>query len=162
MSPVTFHRWLQITVIVSVISGKCCLVEVLWGRRRLDPGTFSHHTAGSSELTPRYGSCRAGPRTPRAPANVTETRKTVSGYYGRLLWQPQVSVRASISHSVGERGRETEGWREEPAERRRVEKSAEEVRCGNKHAFRCRGGGAGGGCGGETRGVWKRQSDGEV
>lgn len=53
-------------------------------------------------------------------------------------------MRASISHSVGERGRETEGWREEPAERRRVEKSAEEVRCGNKHAFRCRGGGAGG------------------
>lgn len=59
----------------------------------------------------------------------------VSGYYGRLLWQPQVSVRASISHSVGEREREREGWREEPAERRRVEKSAEEVRCGNKQAL---------------------------
>lgn len=26
----------------------------------------------------------------------------VSGYYGRLLWQPRVSSRASISHSVGE------------------------------------------------------------
>ncbi len=88
---------------------------------------------GSSK--PRFGSCRAGPRTPRAPADVTETRKMVSGYYGRLLWQPQVSVRASISHSVGEREREVEGWREEPAERRRVEKSAEEVRCGSKHAL---------------------------
>lgn len=67
-------------------------------------------------------------------------------------------MRASISHSVGERGRETEGWREEPAERRRVEKSAEEVRCGNKHAFRCRGRGkkkgGGGGYGGERRG-WR-------
>ena len=31
--------------------------------------------------------------------------------------------------------REREGWREEPAEKRRVEKSAEEVRCGNKHAL---------------------------
>lgn len=44
-------------------------------------------------------------------------------------------MRASISHSVGEREREREGWREEPAEKRRVEKSAEEVRCGNKHAL---------------------------
>lgn len=63
-------------------------------------------------------------------------------------------MRASISHSVGERGRETEGWREEPAERRRVEKSAEEVRCGNKHAFRCRGRGKkkGGGADTEERG----------
>lgn len=64
-----------------------------------------HHTAGFTELTPRFGSCRAEPRTPRAPADVTETRKTASGYYGRLLWQPQVSVRASISHSVGARER---------------------------------------------------------
>lgn len=60
-------------------------------------------------------------------------------------------MRASISHSVGERGRETEGWREEPAERRRVEKSAEEVRCGNKHAFRCRGRGKKKGGGGRIR-----------
>lgn len=74
-----------------------------------------HHAAGLSELTPRFGSRRAGPRTLRAPADVTERRKMVSGYYGRLLWQPQVSVRASISHSVGEskgeRGNETEGER---------------------------------------------------
>lgn len=60
-----------------------------------------HHTAGFTELTPRFGSCRAGPRKPRAPADMPETRKTASGYYGRLLWQPQVSVRASISRSVG-------------------------------------------------------------
>lgn len=67
----------------------------------------------------------------------------VSGYYGRLLWQPQVSVRASISHSVGEskreRGNETERERDGLERRtcrgRRVEKSAEEVRCGNKHAL---------------------------
>lgn len=41
------------------------------------------------------------------------------------------------SFHFAQRGREgeREGWREEPAERRRVEKSAEEVRCGNKHAL---------------------------
>lgn len=79
-----------------------------------------HHTAGFTELTPRFGSCRAEPRTPRAPADVTETRKTASGYYGRLLWQPQVSVRASISHSVGARGGGRRTRREERG-----------VRCGN-------------------------------
>lgn len=82
---------------------------------------------------------------PRAPADVTERHKMVSGYYGRLLWQPQVSVRASISHSVGESKREGERGNETERERdglerrtcrgRRVEKSAEEVRCGNKHAL---------------------------
>lgn len=72
----------------------------------------------------------------------------VSGYYGRLLWQPQVSVRASISHSVGERA----GWREEPAERRRVEKSAEELRCGNKYAL-----GVGKGRGRGEEQMWRRK-----
>lgn len=40
--------------------------------------------------------------TPRAPANTTEP---VSGYYGRLLWKPQVSARASILHSMEVRER---------------------------------------------------------
>lgn len=70
---------------------------------------------------------------PRAPADATERCKMVSGYYGRLPWQPQVSARASISHSVGEsmekrggernpqrkKGGETnrggEVWKKEPA-----------------------------------------------
>ena len=72
---------------------------------------------------------------PRTPADVTETRKMVSGYYGRLLWQPQVSVRASISHSVGEKEREREKERGEERRTRREEKSTEEVRCGNKQCI---------------------------
>ncbi|KAK2893484.1 hypothetical protein Q8A73_015968 [Channa argus] len=89
------------------------------------------------ELTPRFGSCRVGARMPLTLVNGTQTCKMANGYYSRLLWQPRVSVRASISHCVGEREREREkeGLREEPAERRRVEISAEEVRCRNKHAL---------------------------
>lgn len=45
---------------------------------------------------------REAARTPKPPLNAAET---VSGYYGRLPWQPQVSARASISHSMKARER---------------------------------------------------------
>lgn len=68
---------------------------------------------------------------PRAPADVTERRKMVSGYYGRLLWQPQVSVRASISHSVGESKREGEkGERDREGERWAGEKNLQRKKGG--------------------------------
>lgn len=107
---------LQMSVILSVISHrlphKCCHVEVLSGKSRFRD--FSITPQGLLNQRPALGAAEQGRGRPEPPPTFTETRKMVSGYYGRLLWQPQVSVRATISLSVGERGRG--GWREEPAE----------------------------------------------
>lgn len=79
--------------------------------------------------TSALGAASRGRRRPSAPADVNrDTEEMESSYYGRLLWQPQVSARASISRSVGEeeeRGVETPpSW----ARRRGVEGDESRVR----------------------------------